>query len=238
MYIHTCTYIWMCVCVCVFLFVLLFTIRAVGSHNTGWARQKKHTLGARRTHSHCALIISEWEQICIHACTSALLYFDPKANASFQTRLANIRNKWAGKCGYSKSRNFLIPEILNETYFRSPLCRTDFWRNTVGSFAGVDYILCMCVHIHLRFNHHWVKTCINIHMIDWCCFYYFARNSLVALLEALCAWVYICVCVCVCVCAYTYVHLCKHKYVCIYIYIYVYIYTYVYIYMYVCVYIL
>jgi len=26
------------------------------------------------------------------------------------------------------------------------------------------------------------------HMIDWCCFYYFVKNSLVALLEALCAW--------------------------------------------------
>jgi len=30
-------------------------------------------------------------------------------------------------------------------------------------------------------------------MMDWCCFYYFARNSLVALLEALCARVYICI---------------------------------------------
>ena len=55
--------------------------------------------------------------------------------------------------------------------------------------------------------------------IDWCCFYYFARNSLVALLEALCArifsfrfvnigfcfwkiyvYIYIYIYICVCVC--------------------------------------
>ena len=47
--------------------------------------------------------------------------------------------------------------------------------------------------------------------IDWCCFYYLVRNSLVALLEALCARIFsfrfvnigfvpefLCVCVCVC----------------------------------------
>ena len=53
-------------------------------------------------------------------------------------------------------------------------------------------------------NHHWFHhTAIYsnrkrptrttwMHVIDWCCFYYFLRNSLVALLEALFAHVYVC----------------------------------------------
>ena len=36
---------------------------------------------------------------------------------------------------------------------------------------------------------HWYVTWL-IHTIDWCCFYDFLRNSLVALLEALCAWIF------------------------------------------------
>ena len=37
-----------------------------------------------------------------------------------------------------------------------------------------------------------VCTCVCVYfcMIDWCCFYYFVKNSLVALLEALCARIF------------------------------------------------
>jgi len=40
--------------------------------------------------------------------------------------------------------------------------------------------LCVCAYLHTHAPHAWV-------CIDSCCLYYFVRNSLVALLEALCA---------------------------------------------------
>jgi len=51
-----------------------------------------------------------------------------------------------------------------------------------------------CVSGHFTGLRHW--DCVEmVHMLtwfDWCCFYYFVRNSLVALLEALCArWVHV-----------------------------------------------
>ena len=41
----------------------------------------------------------------------------------------------------------------------------------------------LCTHIRMYFVH--------TYKFDWCCFYYFVRNSLVALLEALCARIYV-----------------------------------------------
>jgi len=48
--------------------------------------------------------------------------------------------------------------------------------------TGCAYALCiyMCICIC-------ICVTICVYMIDWCCFYYFVRNSLVALLEAPCA---------------------------------------------------
>ena len=44
--------------------------------------------------------------------------------------------------------------------------------------APVCICTCVCVCLCI---------CVCNSVIDWCCFYYFVRNSLVALLEALCA---------------------------------------------------
>jgi len=48
------------------------------------------------------------------------------------TRLLNLWNIWAGRCGHSKSRNeTMIAWILNQTYFCNVLCQADFCCNTV-----------------------------------------------------------------------------------------------------------
>jgi len=54
----------------------------------------------------------------------------------------------------------------------------------------------------------YIYTYRHVHTHYWCCFYYFVRNSLVALLEALCA------------------RICIHAYIDIYIYTYLYTYIY------------
>jgi len=48
------------------------------------------------------------------------------------------------------------------------------------------------MHIH-TYIHAYMHAHVHIHIhvhLDWCCFYYFVRNSLVALLEALCARIF------------------------------------------------
>ena len=46
----------------------------------------------------------------------------------------------------------------------------------------------------IRLNTHVYNIYACVYMIDWCCFYYFVKNSLIALLEALCTRkVYACV---------------------------------------------
>jgi len=85
-------------------------------------------------------------------------------------------------------------------------------------------------------------------MFVWCCFYYFVTNSLVALLETLCAlqvarhcylYVYIYMSVCTYVCTYIYIYMntYTHTYIYTHMNMYIYhkynnIYTYIYMYMY------
>ena len=54
-------------------------------------------------------------------------------------------------------------------------------------------------------------------LIDWCCFYYFVRNSLVALLEALCARIFSFRFVNIGFCFWKKIYI--YKYICIYKYI-------------------
>ena len=53
---------------------------------------------------------------------------------------------WAGKCGYSESRQFSIPGILVQTNFCSAFCRADFCcRMLYLQVLGVWVCVCVCV---------------------------------------------------------------------------------------------
>jgi len=64
----------------------------------------------------------------------------------------------------------------------------------------ITYIYINTQNVNIQVN---MYICIYVHVYvyDWCCFYYFVRNILVALLEALCAK------------KYTYIYICMYMYV-------------------------
>ena len=101
--------------------------------------------------------------------------------------------------------------------------------------TDVDMFTYICIYI---FTHTYLYISIHIYLyihIDWCCFYYFVRNSLVPLLKTLCAWIcsldprisvfYIYVCMYVFVRTHILVHMCIHNIYIYSTYIYIYIYT-------------
>jgi len=69
-------------------------------------------------------------------------------------------------------------------------------RLIVGCAHALLSMLAACVLLRYATNagYWWVLVTFVgflVIVIDWCCFYYFLRNSLVALLEALFAWIFI-----------------------------------------------
>jgi len=71
---------------------------------------------------------------------------------------------------YCTCNNIMYEGVTYEgvTYKRRHMWRRHIWRS------------------HMWMRHTWRSHIWRRHMFDWCCFCYFARNFLVALLEALC----------------------------------------------------
>jgi len=51
----------------------------------------------------------------------------------------------------------------------------------------MGHATCELVMVHMNESCHIWMSNVTYEWVDWCCFYYYLRNSLVALLEALCA---------------------------------------------------
>ena len=83
-----------------------------------------------------------------------------------------------------------VVERLDSTNKQNAPTRVHMYTNTLAyinvyAYMFRDIHIYIYVHIHM---HLYTHTCT--HIFDGCCFYYFVRNSLVALLEALCARIF------------------------------------------------
>ena len=93
---------------------------------------------------------------------------------------------------------------------------------TVNRDNPIYVYMYVCIYIYILYTYTYMYMYILIKAtsINWCCFYYFVRNRLVALLEALCA-LYIYTCILCALYIYTYIHTCIYTFIYMLIYIYI-----------------
>jgi len=106
--------------------------------------------------------------------------------------------QWACRFREIKLPNF--SKIKERAWSECNSVKSKYWANQNANWTCPTNTLQKCRVRNIESNSElsgWYKNEVTLPFIfgnfgwpqiDWCCFYYFVRNSLVALLEALCAW--------------------------------------------------
>ena len=201
-FIHIYTYIYLficiciCICICIYKYIRLFGrpwLSSKSPQTTSWPKMM-----VRNIYFHTWILICRWHRIWT---LTLALKFLISQNFVFkdQESVSEIDQNCENQIIAGPGAMLSTPSLWGHA---PPHYQDGCWPGFLLQWKWITKSLHIAIH-----------TCVYKYIyvyIDWCCFYYFLRNSLVALNEALFARINICIYICIYI--YIYIYICIHIY--------------------------